>query len=357
MSPVLSIRDLRVSFAGKDGPVPALRGVDLDIEPGECVGLVGESGCGKSLTALAALGLLPPSATVTAGTVRFGGRDLLGLPRRELDQIRGRRIAMIFQEPMTALNPVLRVGEQIGAPLRKHLGLSRQAARGRAVELLALVGIPSPATRVDAYPHQLSGGMRQRVMIAMALACGPDVLIADEPTTALDGTIQAQILDLLRKLQSELGMAILLITHDLGVVAETCDEVVVMYAGRVVERAPTEALFAAPRHHYTAGLLRSVPSYTPANEEPLAPGTRPRLREIPGMVPPLHALPVGCKFADRCPAVGQLCRDVEPPLVPLGAGLVRCHYPVPVPGEQPITTAAAGPVAMKEAVNETREGS
>ncbi|HEY0194294.1 MAG TPA: ABC transporter ATP-binding protein, partial [Kofleriaceae bacterium] len=233
---------------------------------------------------------------------------------------------MIFQEPMTSLNPVFTAGDQVAEAVRLHQHKSRREARQVAIDMLRLVGIPSPEDRVDAYPHQLSGGMRQRVMIAMALACKPDLLIADEPTTALDVTIQAQILELLRELQRELGMAIMLITHDLGVVAETCDEVIVMYAGRIVERATTEALFAAPRHHYTAGLLRSVPSYgegTPA-------GPRTRLVEIPGMVPSFAELPVGCKFVDRCPAAQDLCRAEEPALAPLGASLVRCHFPVEV---------------------------
>ncbi len=255
MTPILSIRNLQVSFASKGGEVHALRGVDLDVAPGECLGVVGESGSGKSLTALAALGLMPGSARINGGTALFEGRDLLAMPRAELDQVRGRRIGMIFQEPMTALNPIMTVGRQIMAPLRKHLGLSREAARTRAAELLGIVGIPAPAMRLDSYPHQLSGGMRQRVMIAMALSCEPKVLIADEPTTALDGTIQAQILDLLRRLRSELGLAVIIITHDFGVVAELADRVAVMYGGRVVEEASATTLFDHASHPYSVGLL------------------------------------------------------------------------------------------------------
>jgi peptide/nickel transport system ATP-binding protein len=257
---------------------------------------------------------------IAGGSIRYAGKDLVKLPEPEMRALRGNRLAMIFQEPMTSLNPVFTVGDQVGEAVRLHQGKSKSEARAIAVEMFRLVGIPSPEERVDAYPHQLSGGMRQRVMIAMALACKPDLLIADEPTTALDVTIQAQILELLDKLQHELGMSVLLITHDLGVVAETCDEVCVMYAGRVVERASAETLFAAPRHHYTAGLIRSIAS-----------GDEERLVEIKGMVPALHELPKGCKFADRCPRVEDKCRAEEPALVPLGPGYVRCHFPLEAP--------------------------
>jgi peptide/nickel transport system ATP-binding protein len=305
--------------------VRAVDGVSFEIPARGTLGVVGESGSGKSVTALSIMRLIAsPPGKIAAGEVRYAGRDLLALSPPEMRKIRGNRIAMIFQEPMTSLNPVFTVGDQVGEAVRLHQHKSRKEARAIAVEMFRLVGIPSPHERVDAYPHQLSGGMRQRVMIAMALACKPDLLIADEPTTALDVTIQAQILDLLRALQRELGMAILLITHDLGVVAETCDEVVVMYAGRIVERASTETLFAAPRHHYTAGLLRSVPSYGEGAEVV----ARTRLVEIKGMVPSLSDLPKGCKFVDRCPAAQQRCRDEEPALVALGASHVRCHFPL-----------------------------
>ena len=322
---LLEIRDLVTEFRTDDGTVRAVDGVSFEIAARSTVGLVGESGSGKSVTALSIMRLVSsPPGRIAGGSIRYGGKDLLTLRPTEMRAIRGNRIAMIFQEPMTSLNPVFTVGDQVAEAVRLHQRKSRREARAVAIDMFRRVGIPSPEDRVDAYPHQLSGGMRQRVMIAMALACKPDLLIADEPTTALDVTIQAQILDLLRSLQRELGMSILLITHDLGVVAETCDEVIVMYAGRIVERAPTEALFAAPRHHYTAGLLRSVPSYgdgAPAGE-------RGRLQEIRGMVPALSELPPGCKFADRCPAVAERCRAEEPPLVALGASRVRCHFPI-----------------------------
>jgi peptide/nickel transport system ATP-binding protein len=320
---LLEVADLVTEFRTDRGVVRAVDGVSFDIPRGKTLAVVGESGCGKSVTALSIMRLVPePPGRIRSGAIRYDGKDLLALTEAEMRGIRGNQISMIFQEPMTSLNPVFTVGDQVAEAVRLHQGKSRREAMQAAIEMFRLVGIPAPEERVRNHPHQLSGGMRQRVMIAMALACRPDLLVADEPTTALDVTIQAQILDLLRKLQDELGMSILLITHDLGVVAETCDEVVVMYAGRVVERAATEALFAQPRHHYTAGLLRSVPSYRAA-------GARPeRLQEIPGMVPSLHELPAGCKFQDRCPAVQARCRAEEPALARAGATEVRCHFPV-----------------------------
>jgi peptide/nickel transport system ATP-binding protein len=314
---VVEIKGLVTEFRTERGIVRAVDGVSFAIPERGTLGVVGESGCGKSVTALSILRLVAPPGRIAGGSVTYGGRDLLQLPLDQMREIRGNRIAMIFQEPMTSLNPVFTVGDQVGEAVRIHQRKNRTEARAAAAAMFELVGIPS--ARLDAYPHQLSGGMRQRVMIAMALACKPDLLIADEPTTALDVTIQAQILDLLASLQEELGMSILLITHDLGVVAESCDEVIVMYAGRIVEQAPAEALFAQPHHHYTAGLMRSVP---------VLGATSDRLQEIPGMVPPLHDLPKGCKFAGRCPAVQVRCREVEPELVPLGVGMVRCHFPL-----------------------------
>jgi peptide/nickel transport system ATP-binding protein len=327
---LLEIRDLVTEFRTEHGVVRAVDGVSFEIPKRRTLGVVGESGCGKSVTALSVMRLIAtPPGRIASGEIVYAGKDLLKLADAEMRKIRGNRIAMIFQEPMTSLNPVFTVGDQVAEAVRLHQGKSKKDALALAVEMFTLVGIPSPEARVHDYPHQLSGGMRQRVMIAMALACKPDLLIADEPTTALDVTIQAQILELLRRLQGELGMSVLLITHDLGVVAETCDEVVVMYAGRVVERAVTAELFAAPRHHYTAGLLRSVPSYQAVGADQQD-GERARLQEIQGMVPALWDLPEGCKFADRCPRVEDKCREVEPELTRVGATQVRCHFPVGV---------------------------
>jgi oligopeptide/dipeptide ABC transporter ATP-binding protein len=322
---LLEIDGLTTEFATERGRVRAVDGVSLAVDRGQTVGVVGESGCGKSVTALSIMRLVAdPPGRIAGGRVLYDGTDLLALPEKEMRARRGKSLSMIFQEPMTSLNPVYTAGEQVAEAVRAHEPTTRRAARARAVDMLRLVGIPAPEERAAAYPHQLSGGMRQRVMIAMALVCRPGLLIADEPTTALDVTIQAQILELLGRLRAELGMGVLLITHDLGVVAETCDEVVVMYAGRVVEQAPVARLFAAPRHPYTGGLLASVPRLD------LAPGER--LTEIPGMVPPLHARPPGCKFQDRCARVEERCRAAEPPLAALAPGhLARCWFPLPEP--------------------------
>ncbi|MEU3183532.1 ABC transporter ATP-binding protein [Streptomyces sp. NPDC006923] len=334
---VLSVRDLSVSFRSDTRTVHAVDAVSFDLAPGEVLAVVGESGCGKSVTSMAAMGLLPPSATVT-GSIRLNGRELAGATDKELGKVRGKDIAMIFQEPMTSLNPVLTIGRQIAEVLRGHRGLGRREARERAVELLGLVGIPAPRQRVDEYPHQLSGGMRQRVMIAIAVACDPAVLIADEPTTALDVTVQAGILEVLQSLRERLGTGIVLITHDLGVVADTADRVLVMYAGRAVEQAPVHELFAAPRHPYTAGLLGAV-------LRPGAEGKR-RLPEIPGLVPSLDEQPDACTFAPRCANADERCLAAGPPLeAPTGtpdgdtAHLAACWHPVPVPA----APATAGP--------------
>ena len=319
VAPLLAVRGLQTEFRTDSGAFRAVDGVSFDIASGGTVGLVGESGCGKSVTALSILRLVTPPGRVAGGEILYRGKDLLSLDEREMRAIRGNQISMIFQEPMTSLNPVMTAGAQVAEAVRLHQKKSRGEATAATIEMFRLVGIPAPEERIKAYPHQLSGGMRQRVMIAMALACRPDLLIADEPTTALDVTIQAQILDLLGRLQRELGMAVLLITHDLGVVAETCDDVMVMYAGRIVEHAPVRTLFATPRHPYTVGLLRSVPRLGEPTD---------KLQEIPGTVPAPGALPPGCKFQDRCPRVADKCRLDEPPLEPLEGTLVRCWFPV-----------------------------
>jgi oligopeptide/dipeptide ABC transporter ATP-binding protein len=307
---LLRVRDLKTYFVTEQGggTARAVDGVSFDLYPGETLGLVGESGCGKTVTSLSLLRLVPePPGHIRPGSlIEFEGRNLLALDASELRAIRGNQIAMIFQEPMTSLNPVFTVGDQIGEAAIIHQGLSRKAARARAVEMLRLVGMPDPEDRVDHYPHQLSGGMRQRVMIAMALVCHPKILIADEPTTALDVTIQAQILELLDRLQAELGMAVLLVTHDLGVVAGYADRVVVMYAGQVVETAPTTALFDRPLHPYTEGLMAAVPRI----DVPAA-----RLHAIPGQVPAATAWPGGCRFHPRCPYAWAKCAAEEPPLL------------------------------------------
>ena len=317
--PLLSVRNLVTEFRTDEGVLRAVDDVSFELPAGGTLGVVGESGCGKSVTSLSILRLIQPPGRVASGQIVFEGRDLLALPERDMRAVRGARIAMIFQEPMSSLNPVYSVGEQIIESVVLHQKRSRADAWARAVELLALVGIPSPAERAHAYPHQLSGGMRQRVMIAMALACEPRLLIADEPTTALDVTIQAQILELLASLRKKLGMAVMLITHDLGVVAEFADEVVVMYAGRVVERASVRELFARPLHPYTRGLLRSVPSYGDN-------ARAARLPTIPGVVPDLRRLPSGCRFRDRCDRAFDRCAAEEPALRDRGPGrLARCH--------------------------------
>ncbi|MGE0716474.1 MAG: ABC transporter ATP-binding protein [Alphaproteobacteria bacterium] len=303
-TPLLEVEDLRIAFSADGRPLPAVDGISFTLAPGETLGIVGESGSGKSLTALALMGLLPAGVAVS-GAVRFEGRDLTRLAEAERRRIRGNRIAMIFQEPMTALNPVFTIGEQIAEVFRQHRGLKRAEARAEAVEMLRLVGIPAPERRAGDYPHQLSGGMRQRAMISIALACQPRLLIADEPTTALDVTIQAQVLDLLRELRDRLGLALILITHSLGVVAEIADRVSVMYAGRIVEEGPTADLFARPRHPYTAGLLAGIP---PIDEDVV------RLTPIAGTVPPLHAMPAGCRFQPRCPSAVARCRAEDPVL-------------------------------------------
>ena len=318
---LLELDGLQTHFFSEEGVARAVDGVSYSILAGETLGVVGESGSGKSVTALSVMGLVAsPPGRVVGGRILFRGEDLLVLAEEELRRIRGNEIAMIFQEPMTALNPVYRVGDQIMEAVMLHQGLERDAARQRAILMLEKVGIPSPATRVDSYPHEMSGGMRQRVMIAMAMACDPALLIADEPTTALDVTIQAQILDLIRELQEELHMSVLLITHDLGVVAETAHHVAVMYAGKVVEYAAVEDLFASPRHPYSIGLFRSLPDLA-------APGER--LATIPGVVPNATNFPSGCRFRTRCSIATERCAQSEPLLTPLDGApghTVACHH-------------------------------
>ncbi|MEW5879483.1 MAG: ABC transporter ATP-binding protein [Pseudomonadota bacterium] len=311
MSPLLQVEDLRAAFRTDRGPALAVDGVSFALAPGEAVCIVGESGCGKSVTALSIMGLVPRANADLGGRVLFEGRDLLRLPDTALADLRGDRLAMIFQEPMTSLNPAFTIGSQLAEVLIRHRGASKADARAAAIEMLRHVRIPAPEKRIDEFPHRLSGGMRQRVMIAMALLCRPRLLIADEPTTALDVTIQAQVLELMRALRGELQTAILLITHDLGVVAEMADRVIVMYAGQIVEEARVDALFALPQHPYTVGLLGAIPSLA---------GRRRRLAAIEGMVPAATAMPAGCRFAPRCPFADDTCRREAPPLVEVKAG-------------------------------------
>jgi oligopeptide/dipeptide ABC transporter ATP-binding protein len=323
--PILQVDNLRTHFFTADGVVPAVDGVSYHVNAGETLGVVGESGCGKSVTALSILRLVAnPPGRIIGGTVRFEGTNLLELGEPEMERIRGNQISMIFQEPMTSLNPLQTAGHQIGEAIALHQGLSRRDAMGRAVEMLRRVQIPEPEKRAGAYPHQLSGGMRQRVMIAMALSCNPKVLIADEPTTALDVTIQAQILDLMRELRQTFGTAMVLITHDMGVVAENADRVVVMYAGRKVEEAPVDDLFDRPAHPYTHGLLASIPNLDVASRANRA---NARLNEIKGMVPVMSRLPRGCAFAPRCGFATDRCRTEYPILRPVGDGhVVACWH-------------------------------
>ncbi|WP_211747049.1 ABC transporter ATP-binding protein [Paenibacillus sp. Marseille-Q4541] len=304
--PVLRIENLKTVFRTNRGEVPAVDGIDLALYPGEVVGLVGESGCGKSMTSLSVLRLVPsPPGVIAEGSIYLKGQDLIRLTEKEMCRIRGKTISMIFQEPMTSLNPLFTVGQQLVETLRIHEPISRKDAREKAAELLAEVGIPRPEKVVKQYPHELSGGMRQRVMIAMAISCDPEVLIADEPTTALDVTIQAQILDLIRERNKRCGTSVLMITHDLGVVAEMCDRIAVMYAGKVVEQGTVKDIFRSPQHPYTQGLIRSIPRLE---------GSRERLYSIPGQVPVMNNLMTGCRFATRCPYVMNRCREELPEL-------------------------------------------
>lgn len=325
---ILEVRDLVVKFRTDRGTVTAVNNVNFDVYKGKTLGIVGESGSGKSVTALSIMRLIPnPPGQIAGGKILFRGQNLLDIPLDNMRTIRGNKIAMIFQEPMTSLNPVFTVGNQIEEVLKLHqTNLSPADRKNKAIESLKLVGIPSPEKRINEYPHQLSGGMRQRVMIAMSLACQPDILIADEPTTALDVTIQAQILELMKKLQDELGMGIIMITHDLGVVAETCDDVAVMYCGNIVETADVKTLFGHPQHPYTKGLIESIPSFDSTTG-----ASRERLPTIEGMVPSLFDLPKGCNFQDRCKSATDKCRGAngEPKLSEVKSGhLVSCFHPL-----------------------------
>ncbi|MCI0454986.1 MAG: ABC transporter ATP-binding protein [Candidatus Dadabacteria bacterium] len=318
MRNIIEIKNLRVSFGSDGERVDAVSGVSLSVPERSTVSIVGESGCGKTVTALSIMRLIPePPGRVDEGEITFDGANLLKLSDRDMRAIRGNRISMVFQEPISSLNPVFSVGEQIGEALRTHLKVSRKEEKERVLELLRLVRISEPNKRINSYPHELSGGMCQRVMIAMALSCNPELLIADEPTTALDVTIQASILELISELRDKIGMSVLLITHDLGIIAEVADRVYVMYAGKIVEEAPMKNLFKNPRHPYTVGLMNSIPSLHIRKE---------RLRAIPGIVPSLKDLPIGCRFQDRCPMVIDKCRFSEPPLREIESGHLSACY-------------------------------
>ncbi len=355
MAPLLDVKDLSTHFFTQDGVVKAVDHVSLFVDEGETLGVVGESGSGKSVTSLSIMRLIPsPPGKIVSGSIRFDGEDLLGYSEDEMRKVRGKEVAMIFQDPMTSLNPVLTVGRQITESLELHMKMTGKEAKNRAAELLRMVGIPSPDARLDDYPHQFSGGMRQRVMIAMALSCNPRLLIADEPTTALDVTIQAQILELIKKLQQELGMAVIMITHDLGVVAGMADRVAVMYAGRVIEEGPTERIFADPRMPYTIGLLQSIPRLDEQRGH--------RLHPIRGTPPDLTSLPDACPFAPRCDYVQEVCLQVRPPLRPVGLEQrAACLFDVHAPwlvrgvaddpqqqtaGQQPIMAPVGGRCSM-----------
>ena len=320
MSVILDIKDLRTHFETARGTVRAVDGIDLTVRQGDTLGVVGESGSGKTVLALSIMRLVPsPPGRIVSGSILFDGADLLRLEEKAMRRVRGKDIAMIFQEPMTSLNPVFKIGDQVAEVIRLHQGLSKKAARERAIEMFRLVGMPAPERRIDDYPHQISGGMRQRVMIAMAMSCNPRLMLADEPTTALDVTIQAQILELIDQLKEETGTSVMLITHDLGLIAESAQQVIVMYAGTVFEYAPVRDIFAAPCHPYTVGLMASMPRLDSGS------GGTVRLNAIPGTVPPLYSLPAGCRFHDRCPLVMDICRREEPALKEIASGhYVRC---------------------------------
>ena len=330
---LLAVEGLRTLFATDEGEFAAVDGVDFSLGAGRTLAIVGESGCGKSVTALSVMGLVPnPPGRIAAGSVRFEGRELLGLPKREMQNLRGNGMAMIFQEPMSSLNPAFTIGEQIVEGLMRHRPMSRAQAAERAIHMLTKVRIPAPEQRFHEHPHKLSGGMRQRAMIAMALACEPRLLIADEPTTALDVTIQAQILELMHTLQQETGTAVILITHDLGVVAEVADDVLVMYAGKVVEQGPVQALFDTPQHPYTVGLLGSIPRLD---------GEQTRLAAIHGQVPNPLRLPGGCSFAERCPFADAFCRTAVPPLVCVGGAQASACWKAPLDPQVLMASAQA----------------